>query len=325
MSQTTMPAPIRPYVGSGPYCYTNSLVAVLGGTAPSTAVVESVTGSPFGFQLLAGRLPLFDPYGWDPDIGLDQAIGFLGYTHTRRTFDSAAAAIAALADHLRDGPVLVGPVDMGLLLHQPGSDRASGADHFVVVLEVGDDAVTFHDPQGYPWASLPVDVFCEAWRGDEVAYLDEPYALRTDFRATADVTPLAAFRASLPAAAAWMAGRDLPVPPGTLGGREGLERLAEIVAEGLTDDMRGFLGNFALRVGARRKADAAYCLHLVGEVEAAVVFQEQARVLGALQFHAVRSDAAALAAGFRKLGGLHDAAAGHLGRHADATPAAHRQ
>lgn len=37
---------------------------VLGPTAPPPSVTEVVTGSPFGLQLLAGRLPLFDPYGW---------------------------------------------------------------------------------------------------------------------------------------------------------------------------------------------------------------------------------------------------------------------
>ena len=47
---------------------------MLGAGAPSVAVVETLTGSPFGFQLLAGKLPLFDPLGWNPDLGLDQAI-----------------------------------------------------------------------------------------------------------------------------------------------------------------------------------------------------------------------------------------------------------
>jgi hypothetical protein len=69
---------MHPYIGSGPYCYANSLAMLLGPDAPPPSMIEVLTGSPFGLELLAGRLPLFDPYGWDPDRGLDDAIGLLG-------------------------------------------------------------------------------------------------------------------------------------------------------------------------------------------------------------------------------------------------------
>lgn len=71
------------YIGSGPYCYANSLAMTLGASAPPPAVIEVLTGSPFGFELLGGTLPLFDPYGWDPDHGLDAAIALLGTRCTR--------------------------------------------------------------------------------------------------------------------------------------------------------------------------------------------------------------------------------------------------
>lgn len=44
---------------------------------------------------------------------------------------------------------------MGLLSHQPGSDRPLGADHFVTVLASDEQGVTMHDPQGHPYAWLP--------------------------------------------------------------------------------------------------------------------------------------------------------------------------
>jgi hypothetical protein len=37
-------------------------------------LLEVLTGSPFGLQLLGGRRPLFDPLGWDPGIGIDAAL-----------------------------------------------------------------------------------------------------------------------------------------------------------------------------------------------------------------------------------------------------------
>lgn len=48
--------PVPPYIGSGPYCYANALAMLLGPAGPAPAVIEVLTGSPFGIQLLAGRL-----------------------------------------------------------------------------------------------------------------------------------------------------------------------------------------------------------------------------------------------------------------------------
>ncbi|MDX6311267.1 MAG: hypothetical protein QOF44_731 [Streptomyces sp.] len=125
-----------PYTGSGPYCYANSLAMVLGEHAPPTGVIECLTGSPFGFELLAGTLPFFDPYGWDPELGLDAAIGSLGWTCERTDGGSPEEAMARLRKACADGPVLTGPLEMGLLTHQPGMNAAIGADHYVVVLAV---------------------------------------------------------------------------------------------------------------------------------------------------------------------------------------------
>src|SRR5512138_2133752 len=97
---------MHPYIGSGPYCYSNSLAMMLGDHAPSPSVIEVLTGSPFGFEALAGHLPLFDPYGWDPDQGLDTAIDLLGWTCRREGAEDDEEAIAKLRDVLKAGPCL---------------------------------------------------------------------------------------------------------------------------------------------------------------------------------------------------------------------------
>lgn len=43
------------------------------------------------------------------------------------------------------GPAAPGPVELGLLLHHPGSGSALGSDHYVVVTGVEDGLVRFHD------------------------------------------------------------------------------------------------------------------------------------------------------------------------------------
>lgn len=67
----------------------------------------------------------------------------------------AAAALKRLRGALAAGPVLAGPFEMGLLLQDPRAGAAIGADHYVLVLAADGDLVRFHDPDGYPYATLP--------------------------------------------------------------------------------------------------------------------------------------------------------------------------
>ncbi|MEU3598714.1 hypothetical protein ABZ714_08275 [Streptomyces sp. NPDC006798] len=300
-------APLFPsYAGSGPYCYTHSLIMVAtaaGAAPPPPAAVETLTGSPFGFELIAGSLPLFDPYGWDPELGLDQAIGLLGLSCVRTAGGTGEEALDRLRSAVEDGPVLVGPVDMGLLLYRPGTPAPGSGDHYVVVLDVAaDGTVLLHDPQGHPYATLDAPALIEAWRAETVAYTDEPFVMRASFAGERAVTAERALRDGLPLAARWLGGRDdLPVPPGTLGGAAGIEGFAALVKAGLAPETRELLGHFAVRVGARRVSDAADCLAGLGLRDAAVIAREQARLIGALQRPVVGGDDEALTAGLERL------------------------
>jgi hypothetical protein len=291
------------YVGSGPYCYSNSLAMMLGEGAPSPSVIEVLTGSPFGFELIAGRLPLFDPYGWDPDQGLDTAIDLLGWACRREGAEDETEAIGKLRDALTSGPAIVGPVEMGLLLNHPGFNQPIESDHFVVVLDVDDDRIRYHDPHGFPYATLPVAAFLAAWRADTIGYKTTRYTIRSNFEHVRRVSEHAALLACLPLAAAWLTQRDnVDVPPGTIGGRDGTDRLAEMILAGLEPGVLGHMVHFAIRVGARRLADAATALTNLGLDEAADVASEQARLVGSLQYELVAGSAERAADAVRTLG-----------------------
>ncbi|QDY78424.1 hypothetical protein [Streptomyces qinzhouensis] len=295
------------YTGSGPYCYTNSLIMVAGAATgrplPPPAVVETLTGSAFGFQLIAGTLPLFDPYAWDPELGLDQAVALLGLDCERTAGGTAEEALERLRAAVARGPVLVGPVDMGLLLYRPGTPAPGQGDHYVVVLEAGaDGTLLLHDPQGHPYARLDATAFLAAWRAETVEYTEEPFIMRSGFTHEREVTAERALKDSLPLAVGWLGGRDdLPVPPGTLGGAAGVAGFARLVKAGLDPDLRLLHGHFAVRVGARRASDAADCLDRLGLAEAAGTAREQARLIGALQWPVVTGDDPALLAGLERL------------------------
>ncbi|MEU0871769.1 hypothetical protein [Nocardia brasiliensis] len=278
------------YIGSVPYCYSNSLAMLLGAHAPSTAVIETLTGSPFGAQLDGGTMPFFDPVGWHPEIGLSAAIELLGWSCTRSAGGSAPAALERLRDASTRGPVLVGPLDLGLLTYRPNAEAALGADHYVVVLAVAGDSVLLHDPQGHPFATLPAAEFLESWRGERVTYSDTPFVLRSDFVREREVSPLEALESAVPQAIRWTAGAS-----------DAAAAIADLVTRGLPPQIRGLLADFGIRVGSRRLIDAAASLTLLGRTEAAELAATQARLIGGLQYPLVAGEDRTVAAILREL------------------------
>ncbi|WP_031466554.1 hypothetical protein [Sciscionella sediminilitoris] len=301
------------YLGSGPYCYTHSLAMLLGADAPPAAVLETLTGAPFGFTLLGGEFPLFDPYGWDPEFGLDTAIAALGWRCARTTGGTPEEALSRLRADCASGPVLAGPVDMGLLSYQP---HPPTADHYLVVLEVGAETVLVHDPHGHPYAHLPVESFVDSWRAETVDYTEVPFVSRAHFVREREIGATEALRAAIPEAIRWLDGRtDRPMPPGTLSGPEALEALAAAVRGGLDPEIRGFLGEFSIRLGARRLVDAARCLAMIDRHGASATADEQARIAGSLQYPLSTGDDAALAAGLLRLAPGYARLRAELARH----------
>lgn len=302
-----------PYTGSGPYCYANSLSMMLGDDSPSPSTIEVLTGSPFGMQLLADRLPLFDPYGWDPDQGIDDAVRLLGWRCRRQAGGDADTALELLREGLTRGPVMVGPVELGLLSHQPDMTGPIGADHWVVVIGIDDDTVLMHDPQGHPFATLPLPRFLQAWRAERIPWVSPPFVLRSDFVRDTEVPATEALRAVIPGAVSWLSNEySGELPPKTLGTAAALERLAGQLEAGLDPGVRGHLVHFAVRVGARRLNDAAVALASIDAPEAASVAQRQARLLGSLQYDLVTEADTAAAATLRAMAGGYDELAAAL-------------
>lgn len=290
-----------PYIGSGPYCYANAFAMMFGKRAPSTAAIEFATGSPFGMQLVGGFLPFFDPFGWTPEAGFDAALDAMGWTSSVTSGGNAADAPERLRSELVHGPVWVGPVEMGWLRHQPGMDGPIGADHYVVVIGLANDRVQLHDPQGYPFATLPIGDFLTAWQAETIDY-GTPFTMRFGFRQVRVVDEDDGIRASLPAAIRWLSMQEpRRLPEGTIGNGKAAEALASLIDAGCAEDLRAHLIHFAVRVGARRLADAATCLSRIDYPDAAHIASEQAALIGALQYPLVTGNDAEAADLLRRL------------------------
>ena len=181
---------------------------------------------------------------------------------------------------------------MGYFRHQPGMTGPIQADHYVVALAIEDGCVLMHDPQGFPYATLPLADFMAAWAADTVDYGAPTPCARASRASRRSRKPRPSAPRCRPprAGSPWI--RDGPFPPARWqrrrrrsAGEQAARRLRRRAPDA-SDPFRG-------RVGARRASDAAG-LARAGCPRAAAVAAEQARYIGALQHPLVtRRDASA--------------------------------
>lgn len=282
------------YSGNSAYCYSNSLRMCLMHAGmenpPSVDLIECMTGMPFGATFLKLEPPLFfpSPTETDPDEGITRALETIGWTCHLWRGDGADSAEAKLREALREGPVLVGPLDMGFLPYDPGRTQKRGGDHFLVTLELNDELLRVHDPQLYPFAVLPVADLVRAWNAKDLGYAEHAYSLRSGFEATREVAREQLLDTTLRNA------RELsqvyPTGPVAFGGPEAFVQVAGLLRSHPPQAFVDLLTGFSLPLGARRCIDAAGLLKMADRGESAELFIDKAKAYGAAQYFAVKGD-----------------------------------
>lgn len=282
------------YIGNGPYCYANSAAMLLDsvGETIEPRLLEVLSGVGLGAFWLAESQTLFLS-GWAsmPDVGLSRAFGLLGLKVAEEAeSDGAPMPAEALARQLDDGPVLLGPLDVGELPYQPDSQGGNGVDHFVLALGYEGDEVVVHDPDGYPAVPISREALERAWRAELVPYGTGPYRRwHSPVRVRRPATEEVAKAAIQSFAQAYRESRAT-VPPGVVIGPEAVESLAATLrAGGLAGEGLEHLRRFALPLGVRRALDYAWFLHDV-DSELAGLKSRQALCLGRAHAAAVQDD-----------------------------------
>jgi hypothetical protein len=282
------------YTGNGAYCYANSLHMSLRAAGmddlPTPGFIECLTTMPFGCFYIDMASPLFFPSGAgvEPDSGLTLAMNALGWACDEANGGEHDSALNRLRAALRTGAVLVGPLDMGHLTHNPEHQHLLGSDHFLLVMEADEEQVLVHDPVWYPYATIPVADFMEAWRGERIAYGRHTYMMRWNFRPLARKTRHQMMDDALPNIKRTLALQTNEPPLSS--GVKALEKLASRLRQEVTPDLRGHLLYFALPLGAKRCSDAADFLCQAGHDEVAGYFDQKARLYGATQYPAAQGD-----------------------------------
>ena len=110
------------YIGNGPYCYANSASMLLesAGEYIEPRLIEVLSGVGLGACWLPESQTLFLS-GWTvPDIGVSQSLRLLGFEVAEEAeSDGAPMPVEALDLQLIEGPVMLGPLDLGELSYHP--------------------------------------------------------------------------------------------------------------------------------------------------------------------------------------------------------------
>lgn len=87
-----------------------------------------------------------------------------------------------LETFLSNGPVVLGPLDMGHLTYNPNHTILYGVDHFVTVYDIDDQYLYLHDPAGFACMKVAFKDILEAWKAEAIDYKRGSYSMWGNFR-----------------------------------------------------------------------------------------------------------------------------------------------
>ena len=255
------------YIGNGPYCYANSASMLLESAEESIEprLIEVLSGVGLGACWIPESQTLFlSGSGWMsvPDAGVSRSFGLLGFEVVEEAEpDDAPMPLEELNLQLREGPVMLGPLDLGELSYHPNARGANGVDHFVLALHLEGDEIVVHDPAGYPAMPIDVEALDRAWRAELIEYRRGAYRRWHSPARVEDPSPGQIAEAAIQSfAEAYRDSRNMD-GPNLVGGPEALEALvAAIRGRELRDSGLEHLRRFALPLGVRRALDYSWYL-----------------------------------------------------------------
>ena len=166
------------YFGDVSLCYTNALAMALDSVGvdvrPEHLEALMVMGNGASIMKEDPRHPLVFFDNGEPDVSISNCLRILGFTWEDFFVEGPAVDLTEVRDRLarmlQSGPVVAGPLDMGLLTYNPNYRELGGVDHFVCILGLTDGRVRLHDPAGFPCMSMEFQDFAKAWEARAISY-----------------------------------------------------------------------------------------------------------------------------------------------------------
>lgn len=283
------------YIGKAEYCYSNSTAMLLAsiGENISPNKIEVLSGIGLGVFLDEKSHSLFfSNLCAEPDEGISRALNILGFSYDEKNSDNQNnPPFDELKKVLASGPAVLGPLDLGLLVYNPSSTGAIGADHFVLAHAMDDERVYLNDPYGFPQVSLTLGQLKEAWQADKISYKRGYYRFWNNPKRIKTPTEREVYESAMQSfVELYQKSRAKAAKDKRLIGSEAIlfeaERIRQKIA---TPDEIGFLTGFMLPMSASRALDYAEFFD-AHNPKLAEIKRAQATLFGKAQVFAVGKD-----------------------------------
>ena len=122
-----------------------------------------------------------------PDLSISHSLKILGFDYEDFYLkDEAEVDLEEikrkLETFLSNGPVVLGPLDMGHLTYNPNHTILYGVDHFVTVYDIDDQYLYLHDPAGFACMKVAFNDILEAWKAEAIDYKRGAYSMWGNFK-----------------------------------------------------------------------------------------------------------------------------------------------
>jgi len=149
------------------------------------AFFEILTTIPFGIKHVHGNPNRLIDSITDPDIGINIAFDLLGIDYfykyyLKNDISTKEKAIDSLIKMLQTGPVILGPVNMGLLPYYYNSFQYIGIDHYLVAIDYSQkaDQIILMDTERVGIVSISINDFIPCWLAKDLIEGNGAFAMR---------------------------------------------------------------------------------------------------------------------------------------------------
>ena len=122
-----------------------------------------------------------------PDLSISHSLKILGFDYEDFYLKDGTEVDLEeikrkLETFLSNGPVVLGPLDMGHLTYNPNHTMLYGVDHFVTVYTVDGQYLYLHDPAGFACMKVAFSDILEAWKAEAIDYKRGAYSMWGNFK-----------------------------------------------------------------------------------------------------------------------------------------------
>ena len=122
-----------------------------------------------------------------PDLSISHSLKILGFDYEDFYLKDGTEVDleeikGKLETFLSNGPVVLGPLDMGHLTYNPNHTILYGVDHFVTVYALDGQYLYLHDPAGFACMKVTFNDILEAWKAEAIDYKRGAYSMWGNFK-----------------------------------------------------------------------------------------------------------------------------------------------